>query len=194
MNSLAWSLVGLGVAVAAACGGSVGADDGIGGGGSGSGGASSGGVGFGGASTGGAGFGGTPFGGAGGHLADAGKDGSASDGWVDPECPDAEPPIPQFECDPFAPDSCGANLGCFPWVNYPTGPCDFEEYGAFCSLAGTLGQGEPCGQEQCAAGLSCWLTGQGTECLELCEPFGLDTCPAGLLCMTTDVEGIGACG
>lgn len=193
MSTLRWTLVGLLVAVAAACGGSVGDEGGSGVGGSSSGGTSSGGTG--GIATGGGGFGGTPFGGFGGHIADAGKDAISLDGWVDPQCPDAAPPEPQFDCDPFGPNTCGTNLGCYPWVNYPTGPCDFEEYGAVCSLAGFAKQGEPCGDSsQCAAGLSCWLTGQGTECLQLCQPFGPDTCPPGLLCMGTDVEGIGACG
>jgi hypothetical protein len=180
------------IAIATACGGAVDGDRSAGGGGSG-------GAGTGGAVSGG-GFGGTShFGGGTGGKLDAGKDAQADsgfpDGFVDPGCPDAEPPPPQFECDPLGPNTCGSGMGCYPFVQYPSGKCDFEQYGAICAPAGTGSQGEPCGGgfETCAPGLSCWLTGQGTECLQLCNTIGNNTCPPGLLCATTDVEGVGAC-
>jgi len=188
-------IVAVPLATIAACGGSV-SGDGSGGSGAdagGSGGSLVGGTGGTGAS------GGT--GGAGGKL-DSGKPDAGSGGtggYVDPGCPDAAAPAPQFECDPLGPNTCPVGQACFPFIVYPSKPCDFEIYGASCSAAGVAQQGDPCGQTSpgsvslCAPGFSCFITGMGTECLELCETSGPSTCPPGLLCQMTDVEGIGAC-
>ena len=176
-------------ALAAACGGSVETEGGSNPGGTG-------GTGAVGAFGGTGGTGGTVFtGGVGGK--DAGKDAKPDTGtggtYVDPGCPDAEPPEPYYECDVFGPNTCPAGDACYPYVQYPTGPCDFEEYGAVCIPAGTGQQGEPCGAGTCAAGLVCVITGQGTECVQICKLGGPNTCPKGLFCVPIDVEGIGGC-
>lgn len=180
--------VGLGVALAGACGGSVeGSRESVGG--------TGGLVGGGGGGTGGT--GGTHLGGTGGK--DAGKDAKpdsktgGTGGYVDPGCPDAEPPPPQIECDLFDPSTCPPELACYPYVQYPSGPCDFEVYGTVCTVPGTGKQGEPCGSTNCAAGFVCVITGQGTECVQLCNLVGPDNCPEGLFCVPIDVEGVGGC-
>jgi len=138
-----------------------------------------------------------PSGGTGGI--DAGKDAKSdagtggTGGYVDPGCPDAEPPPPFNDCDPFGPNTCPPGEGCFPFVQYPTKPCDFEVYGTICAPAGSGTQGEPCGAMNCAPSYVCVITGQGTECVKLCELFGPNTCPKGLFCVPIDVEGIGGC-
>jgi len=196
-----WPLaLSIGVALAAACGGTTRTDGGPDGGG-----ATSGFGGFGGTG----GTGGTVVGGTGGTGAtggfDAGPDAKAdagsggTGGYVDPGCPDATAPEPEFECDPLGANTCPTGQACYPFIHYPSKPCDFEVYGASCSKAGFTQQGEPCGQvtpgsvSLCAPGLSCFITGQGTECLKLCQLTGPNVCPAGLLCLPTDVEGVGAC-
>jgi hypothetical protein len=78
-------------------------------------------------------------------------------------------------------------------VQYPSGPCDFEQYGSVCAPVGSGKQGDQCGSVNCAAGFVCVITGQGTECVQICELFGKDTCPNGLFCVPIDVEGIGGC-
>jgi hypothetical protein len=191
-------IVAVPLAIVAACGGSVSGETS---GDSGSGAAGSGGSLVGG-SGGSGGIGGTGggTGGIGGKL-DAGSDAGSggTGGYIDPGCPDAQAPPPEFECDPLGPNTCPPGQACFPFIIYPSKPCDFEVYGASCGAAGVAQQGDPCGQTSpgsvslCAPGLSCFITGMGTECLELCETSGPSTCPPGLLCQSTDVEGIGAC-
>jgi hypothetical protein len=192
--------LGVGVGLAAACGGTTRSDGGGTGGTAGGGGSPGGGTG---------GFGGTVFGGTGGVGGtggfEAGPDGKSdagsggTGGYVDPGCPDATAPPPEFECDPLGPNTCPEGQACYPFINYPSKPCDFEVYGASCAKAGFTQQGEPCGQvtpgsvSLCAPGLSCFITGQGTECLKLCQITGPNVCPPGLLCLPTDVEGVGAC-
>lgn len=139
---------------------------------------------------GGAGTGGIPFGG--------GGTGGTGGTYVDPGCPDAQAPPGEFECDPLGPNTCEPGEACMPFIIYPSKPCDFEVYGAQCSLAGSTQQGEPCGNfggsvALCAPGLACFITGQGTECLQLCQIGKPNACPPGLLCGATDVEGVGAC-
>jgi hypothetical protein len=185
--------IGLGLALAAACGGSVGDDTGDGGSGGslagGSGGVGGGIGGFGG--TGGS-FGG--FGGTGGSFGGSGGSFGGTGGFIDPGCPDAAPPPPDITCDVFAkPSDCPAGEACYPYVNYPSQKCDFETYGTLCAPAGTGTQGDPCLAENCGAGFVCVLTGQGTECVELCDLVGQDNCPAGLFCLPIDVEGFGGC-
>jgi hypothetical protein len=159
--------------------------------------------GFGG-SSGASGAGGISSGGSGG-LTDAGKDAKdsgkdakadatgGSAGYVDPGCPDASPPPPDYQCNPFdTPTGCGPGEGCYPWVVYPTGPCDFEDYGTSCAPAGVGQQGDPC-TGACAPFHVCVITGQGTQCIQMCKLDGPNLCPAGLICVPVDVEGIGGC-
>ncbi len=188
MRLVAPLAAGFGLAIA--CGGSVGGDltkdGGSGGGISGSGGSTAG--------TGGwaafGGTGGTGFGGVGGK--DAGLGGSG--GYVDPGCPDAAPPPPMKECDPFAkPTGCPGGEACYPFVQYPQKKCDQEIFGTFCAPGGTGKQGDPCGGSLCAGGHVCVITGVGTQCVQLCPLTGEDGCPAGLFCVPIDVEGFGGC-
>lgn len=178
-------------ALAVACGGSVNTDGGSTTGGTG-------GTGAVGAFGGTGGTGGTVFtGGTGGTVFTGGTGGKPDSGtggtYVDPGCPDAEPPEPYYECDVFGPNTCPPGDACYPYVQYPTGPCELEQYGAVCIPAGTGQQGEPCGAGTCAAGLVCVITGQGTECVQICKLGGPNTCPKGLFCVPIDVEGIGGC-
>jgi hypothetical protein len=119
------------------------------------------------------------------------KGGSA--GYVDPGCPDASPPPPDYQCDPFgAPTGCASGEGCYPWVVYPQNTCDFEEYGTVCMPAGYGEQGDPCAG-LCAPYHVCVITGQGTQCVKMCKLDGPNPCPHGLVCVPVDVEGIGGC-
>lgn len=119
--------------------------------------------------------------------------------YVDPGCPDAEPPPPIAECDPFAsPTGCEAGLACYPFVERPGGDgCDFERFGAICMPPGQVQAGERCGASYgwCDAGLLCVVGAlSGARCLQLCDPFGPETCSGGLVCSPVDVEGYGVCG
>ncbi len=192
-------LVGAVLLLATACGGSVGSDGtggthGVGGfGGSGGFGGTSG---FGGTGGTGAtgGFGGTgATGGFGGTGGTGGSGGTG--GYIDPGCPDAGPPPPPLnECDPFAsPTGCAAGEGCYPYVQYPSGKCDKEQFGTFCAPGGTGKQGDPCGGSLCASNFVCVITGVGTQCVQLCPLVGDDKCPPGLFCVPIDVEGYGGC-
>jgi hypothetical protein len=78
-------------------------------------------------------------------------------------------------------------------VDYPTGPCDREEYGTQCAAEGFGRQGDACETGRCAGGFICVVTGQGDQCIELCVLDGPRTCPAGLVCQPVDVEGFGGC-
>ncbi|WP_129356725.1 hypothetical protein [Sorangium cellulosum] len=130
----------------------------------------------------------------GGGGADAGED--PLDEYIDPGCPDAGPPITDFQCDPYdqASGSCGPGEGCFIYVQYPREPCGQEIYGAYCALAGSGGQGDPCGGgEGCGAGFTCVVTGAGTQCVALCALDGDDSCDPGFVCEPIDVQGIGGC-
>lgn len=132
---------------------------------------------------------------------DAGPDASmdvVSD-YVDPGCPDAEPPEPVIECEPLAvPDGCEAGLACYPYIQRPGGDgCGFEQYGARCLEPGPVPLGERCGGSfgWCGAGSLCVVGAlPGARCLQLCDPFGPNTCPSGLICAPVDVEGYGVCG
>ena len=174
----------MGLGLASACGGAVSLDDGRGASG-GSGGLIPG------------------TGGTGGAFRDAGRDARADardgalDGFNDPGCPDAAPPPPQLECDPFAPlTSCPAGTACYPIVigsGDPSG-CGQEVYGAVCAPAGVAQQGDSCENTNCAAGFLCVKGAQpGLSCVRLCDPTGANTCPAGMICGDVDVEGIGGC-
>ncbi len=135
---------------------------------------------------GGTGSAGTPGGGI------AGTGGSA--GYEDPGCPPQDPLPRQEECDLFnEPSGCPSGLSCYPFVQYPTEPCGQELYGTLCDVGGTGEQGEPCYGEPCAGGHVCVITGQGTQCVQVCPLVGDDGCPPGLVCVAVDVEGVGAC-
>ncbi|MCU0654689.1 MAG: hypothetical protein MUF64_05185 [Polyangiaceae bacterium] len=130
---------------------------------------------------------------------DGGKDSSpdapdapdALPDYVDPGCPDAGPPTTLYECDPYG-DDCGEGKSCYPFVDYPSEPCGQEIFGASCIFSGTSGQGEPCGIG-CKAGHVCVISGQGTQCVRLCDLKEPNPCKDGLLCVPVDIPGIGGC-
>lgn len=125
---------------------------------------------------------------------DAGKD--ATSDYVDPGCPNPQPPIYDFACDPYEQGNgdCAPGEGCYIYVQYPSDPCGQEVYGAFCMSVGPGQQGDPCGGAQdCGAGHVCVVTGAGTQCVELCPLVGPSGCPSGLVCEPIDVEGFGGC-
>ena len=183
-----WVVVAFSVAALASCGGAVTEDRGSAGQGG----------------TGGSfapGRGGTSGKGGSAGARDGGKDARAdardagNDYVEDLNCPDVPPVPPRRECDPFATRSgCAPGMGCYPFVEYPTGPCDKEDYGTACRVPGNSRQGESCGSgSQCAAGFVCVITGQGTQCVELCQLGQPGQCPPGLFCVPIDVEGFGGC-
>jgi hypothetical protein len=113
--------------------------------------------------------------------------------YKDPGCPDAEPPTNDFVCDPNASvNDCGPGLGCYPFVSYPTTPCGQETYGAQCLFVGDNGQGEPC-DGGCKAHHICVVSGQGTQCVEMCDLALPNPCTEGLVCVAVDIPGIGGC-
>lgn len=119
--------------------------------------------------------------------------------YVDPGCPDAEPPAPIIECEPLAtPDGCDPGLACYPYIQRPSGDgCGFEQYGARCLEPGPVSVGSRCGGQHgwCGAGMLCVVGAlPGARCLQLCDPFGPNMCPSGLICAPVDVEGYGVCG
>jgi hypothetical protein len=129
---------------------------------------------------------------------DAGKDADAKEDakdalpdYVDPGCPDAGPPITSYECDPYD-DNCGEGKGCYPFVQYPTEPCAQEVYGATCIFVGNGGQGDPCGGG-CKASHICVISGQGTQCVQMCDLGEPNPCKDGLVCAAVDIPGIGGC-
>ncbi len=108
-------------------------------------------------------------------------DGAAPD-YVDPGCPDAGPPLTDFTCDPYNQNNgdCPANQGCYIYTQNPETPCGQEIYGSACEPVGPGNQGDPCGGDQgCAAGLTCVVSGSGNQCVVLCELRATD-CPDGL--------------
>jgi hypothetical protein len=127
----------------------------------------------------------------------ADADGNIWSDYVPQECPDRPPPEISEDCDVFGdPDGCSAGTACLPYVEYPDGsdPCAGEHYGAACFTVGDGVQGEPCDWGTCAAQHLCVLTGDGTQCVQLCDTFGENTCPAGLFCEPIDVQpGLGGC-
>jgi hypothetical protein len=115
--------------------------------------------------------------------------------FVDPGCPDAPAPPPEYECDPLAPPPGGCKSGqaCFPYVVYPTEPCEHETYHAECFPAGSGKSGDPCSTAACAAGFACVVSGAGNICVKMCSPGKAGACPDGLVCEPTDVPGVGGC-
>jgi hypothetical protein len=121
----------------------------------------------------------------------------AFDEYVDPGCPDAGPPLQDFECDPFHQHNgdCQPGSGCYIMVTYPSEPCGQETYGSICLPEGPGGQEDPCNSAQdCKAGFACVISGIGApECIRLCHLTGPSDCPHGLVCEPIDVEGFGGC-
>ncbi|MBI5532366.1 MAG: hypothetical protein HY898_06610 [Deltaproteobacteria bacterium] len=132
-----------------------------------------------------------------------GKDVVVKDQWhpdvlpdyADPGCPDAPPPIIDKQCEPLKapPGDCLEGEACYPYVIYPSAPCEAETYGAMCEPAGTGQQNEPCYGEPCAPGHVCVITGAGTVCVQLCSLTQPGSCPDGLVCESIDVTGYGGC-
>lgn len=129
-------------------------------------------------------------------VPDAGDDKDAPD-YVDPSCPDVPIEPPYLECDPLAPPPSGCSLGeaCYPFVIYPQSECGQESYGARCIPEGTGKQGTACGngENHCAAGFVCVISGAGTQCVKLCALDGIGVCEEGLVCEPIDVAGFGGC-
>jgi|HubBroStandDraft_6_1064221.scaffolds.fasta_scaffold381149_2 hypothetical protein len=124
-----------------------------------------------------------------------GADGGLAD-YTDPGCPDAGPKTTMFTCDAYHQDDgeCAPGQGCYVFVEYPTTPCSGEIYGSECGLAGPGMEGDPCGSStDCAAGFTCVVSGQGDQCVQLCDPSGNDDCPSGDVCQPIDVLGFGGC-
>lgn len=134
------------------------------------------------------------------------RDGGPSDAsytydvWVDPGCPGG--PVERDggavfvrTCDPYAPGACGPGAACYPVVTYPTGPCGDEVFLTECWPAGPGGQGDHCVSTfDCEHGYSCFVTGEGNQCLQLCDQSGGEPrCPRGLICGWTDLPEFGAC-
>lgn len=126
---------------------------------------------------------------------DTSVDDTEPETWVDPGCPDAPAPKPSYACDPLKtpPGDCKAGEACYPYVEYPTSPCDHEHYYSACFPAGTGKQGDPCSSAECAAGFACVVSGAGNVCVKMCKPGDFGACPDGLVCEPTDVPGIGGC-
>ena len=102
----------------------------------------------------------------------------------------AQPSVPAAGAEA---DVCLIVEGCYPYVQYPSGKCDKEQFGTFCAPGGTGKQGDPCGGSLCASNFVCVITGVGTQCVQLCPLVGDDKCPNGLFCVPIDVEGYGGC-
>jgi len=114
----------------------------------------------------------------------------------EPGCPPITSPPPVRECDPLEQVSgCPDGQSCFPFVDYPSGPCEVERFGTFCALSGSGTQGDSCAAEPCAAEHICVSTGRGTQCARLCalSDDSRDVCAPGLLCLPIDIEGFGGC-
>jgi len=129
---------------------------------------------------------------------DSGHDTSVSDSapetWVDPMCPDAPEPKPDYRCDPLepSPGECKAGQGCTLRVEYPEDPCEHAIYRFACSAAGTGKQGDPCLPALCAPGYVCAGWGAGFVCVKMCKPGAPGVCAEGLVCHTA-VPGFGLC-
>lgn len=159
-----------------------------------SGGVASGGVGAISASGGRVATGGGSFGGA--SLAGGTSGGST---FVDPGCPDIDPPEPLRECDPLGSElQCPFGTGCYPFVDHPFGSgCGTQTYGAMCILSGSGKQGAACGDatDGCAPSFVCVVGAHpGRHCAKLCTFDGLNNCPSGFFCDDVDIEGYGVCG
>jgi hypothetical protein len=114
---------------------------------------------------------------------------------VGPACPDPGPPIIDWECDILTQEGCPPFYGCYGWTETSSDPCATEIYRSSCLPAGAGRDGDPCSDAAgCAPGLECFITGEGTQCLPVCDPHGGEPrCPPALICRPTDLPGLGAC-
>ncbi len=120
----------------------------------------------------------------------------ASSDFIDPGCMNDAGPIIDNQCDPFQqpPDAtCGPGQACMPFVIYPTAPCMPQTYGTQCTPAGVGMQGDSCSSGNCSAGFVCLITGQGTQCAQLCQLNTANSCPGGYICEPFDIPGYGGC-
>jgi hypothetical protein len=112
----------------------------------------------------------------------------------DPGCPRVVEPIEQHDCDPLLPtQGCNSGRECFPYVDYPSGPCEPEIFGSRCELPGPGVQGDWCDFVGCRGGFLCVASGRGTVCAQLCALPGENTCAPGLICGSVDIKGYGVC-
>lgn len=129
---------------------------------------------------------------------DAASDGGSDDGGLDVfdavACPDAPLPPPDYHCDPLKPPpgDCPAGQACTPSIIYPTGPCEPERYTANCGRPGKGVAGDPCTMG-CGAGMACFVTGAGNQCLQFCKIGAPGACADGNVCEPSDLPGIGVC-
>jgi hypothetical protein len=125
-----------------------------------------------------------------------GNQSTGGEPYVDPECPDEEPPEPSVECDPLDPfKDCPEGYGCYPYLEYPFGEgCGHAMFGSVCIPAGEGEQGDFCDDSYCAPGYMCVVgaTG-GKRCGQICEPIRDYMCEPGLICGETDIQGYGVC-
>ena len=142
--------------------------------------------------------GGAPLDGGSGGVKDAASDAphdakDATTDYVDPGCPDTGPPTMDFACNPVASVSgCGPGEMCSPFAQYPSAGCAQESYGAMCIPSGSGTQGDTC-DFGCQPHFTCVVSGQGAQCIRLCDLTAASPCPSGLVCEPIDVPGIGGC-
>lgn len=111
---------------------------------------------------------------------------------VGPVCPGDSGVLTNLSCDVLEQD-CPPGQACYGFIEYVEGECLREIYTTTCLTPGSGGQGDPC-VDWCQAGYECFVTGEGTQCLAVCDIHGGGrTCPPGLICGPTDFPGIGAC-
>lgn len=112
-------------------------------------------------------------------------------------CPgDAAQGVRMYTCDPFqALSGCTDGMACYPWIEYPSTVCGSEIYHADCAVVGVTPIDGFCTTGgECAAGLTCFVTGSGDRCLQLCHIDGTNPqCPRGRVCEPTDIPDFGAC-
>jgi hypothetical protein len=125
----------------------------------------------------------------------SGHGGTVRSSFVETTCPNVAPPSIPWECDPFGDGSdCDFGEGCFPVTVNASRVCESESYRVTCLPAGLGEQWAPCEfLTDCAPGFTCVVTGQGTECLQMCDPAAPSACPHGLFCDGVDLHGIGIC-
>lgn len=121
--------------------------------------------------------------------------GGVTSTYVEPDCPVAPLPTVYSECDPLGESAeCGPGTGCYPITSYPSEPCGSETFQMLCLPSGAGQQWASCDAlDDCAAGYICVVTGDGTECLKMCDPEAVSPCPKGLFCDGVDLQGIGIC-
>lgn len=139
---------------------------------------------------------------AGGHSSGRGGSGAAPNGkggagglpeYVDPGCPSAPPPLEDYACDPYGKfGACEPGQSCYPYVSYPSSVCGQEIFGAQCVPSGQGRQGESC-EAGCENGFICVVTGEGTQCVGLCDLSAAVPCKDGLVCGAVDIPGVGGC-